>query len=263
MNKLHIITALLSVGMLSFALPDAPASGLEEKFVDYHENGVQQVSANFRKNKLSGTWTSWFVSGAKCDSGRFTGNVPDGEWKSWYPNGKTRVVWHFNAKKLAAVKDEILRQPKNRMYAIAQKPVSEAVQYYRVEYWYNEASSSSTFTTRANLVSTPGITKEELLKRVDANTVNAIEKYRPPFSEALLHGNYTSYYPDGAVKEEGVFINGMREGAWEEYEADGVRWRGNYRHNRKEGEWRKYVRGKLQSFLRYNSRGEVVESHDF
>lgn len=266
MNKFHIITAVLSLGLMSFTMPlsDLPKSRLaEERLVDYHANGVQRVAANIKKNKLSGTWKSWFISGSVCDSGRFVGNVPDGEWKSWYPNGKTRVVWHFNARKLAGVKDELLKQPKNRMYVIAQKPVTEAVQYYRVEYWYGEQKTSPV-SLRSQLVSAPAFTREELLKRVDDNTVHAIEKYRPPFTEALLHGNYTSYYPDGSLREDGVYINGMREGAWEEYATDGTRSRGSYRHNEKEGEWRTYdKKGKLLHFKRFNSRGEIVEQHEF
>ena len=242
-----------------------PAFTSVENLVDFHDNGVKQVAANFKKNKLSGAWMSWFSNGMKCDSGKFTGNIPDGEWKSWYPNGKTRVVWHFNSRKLLAVKDELLRQPKNKMYIIAQRPIPEAVQYYRVSYWYGEQSQEGKgFKLRSDLISTPNFTRDELLKRIDDNTVSAIEKYRPPFTEALLHGNYTSYYASGSVREDGVFINGMREGAWEEFTTMGNRARGNYRHNVKEGEWRYYdKRNKLLSFARYNQHGEVVETHEF
>lgn len=270
MKKLYIIPVVLCLGMsLLSHTPHKPRPALkrmaEENLLGYHDNGVTQLNANLRRNKLNGTWNSWYRTGTRCDSGKFVGNVPDGEWKSWYANGKTRVIWHFSARKLSGVKDEILRQPKTRMYAISQKPLAEAVQYYRVRYWYGE---ENTFRKgvhfRTDAVHAPSLSREELMNRVDNNTVNATDVYWPPFEEALLHGNYSSYYPDGKPKEDGVFINGMREGAWEEFSPDGSRQRGNYRHNVREGEWRIYdARDKLQKFVRYNGKGQVVEEHSF
>src|SRR6476659_6476643 len=105
MNKLYIIPVMICLGMSFMGNISSPelavnrlyrSGTLEGRMVDFHENGVQQVTANFKKNRLSGAWISWFSNGVMCDSGRFAGNIPDGEWKSWYPNGKTRVVWHFN-----------------------------------------------------------------------------------------------------------------------------------------------------------------------
>ena len=272
MNKLYIIPVMIYLGVFfmdDIFTPEIAmvrkhhSKTLEENFIDFHDNGVKQVNANFKKSKLSGAWMSWFNNGIKCDSGRFSGNIPDGEWKSWYPDGKTRVVWHFNSKKLIAVKDELLRQPRNKMFIISERPVSEAVQYFRVDYWYGDQKNDYGVKLRSDLVSTPHFTRQELLKKVDDNTVNAIEKYRPPFTEALLHGNYTSYYPNGSVKEDGVFLNGMREGAWEEFDTKGIRSRGSYKHNIKHGEWRKYsTSNKLVSFSRYN-HGVIVEEYQF
>lgn len=269
MKKLYIIPLIIGLGMvISAHTPDKPRPAkkvlAEENIIGYHDNGVTQLNANLRKNKLNGTWNSWYKNGIRCDSGKFVGNIPDGAWKSWYPNGKTRVVWNFSARKLAGVKDEILRQPKTRIYAISQKPVTEAVQFYRVSYWYGEGAAHKGVYLRTDAVNAMPLSRQELMDCVASNTVHATDHYRPPFQEALLHGNYSSYYPDGRLKEDGVFLNGMREGAWDEYNADGSRLRGNYRHNVREGEWREYnAANKLVKFVRYNAKGEIVEEHRF
>lgn len=270
MKKLYIIPVMFCLGvfLLSHApVKPKPASKklVEDNLVGYHDNGVAQINANFKKNKLYGNWNSWYKSGTLCDSGKFVGNVPDGEWKSWYPNGKTRVIWHFSSRKLSAVKDEILRQPKMKVYAISQKPISEAIQFYRVSYWYgDEGAANKGVRFRSDMVNAPALSRDELMDRVADNTVHATDVYRPPFQEALLHGNYSSYYPDGKPREDGVFLNGMREGAWEEFSIDGSRQRGNYKHNVREGEWRQYdSNGKLLKFVRYNAIGEVMEEHRF
>jgi antitoxin component YwqK of YwqJK toxin-antitoxin module len=237
---------------------------LTEDLIDFHANGVKQVSAKFKKNKLSGAWKSWYPTGAICDSGRFTGNVPDGLWKSWYPDGNPRYIWHFNARKLAAVKDELLRQPKNKMYVIAGKPVPEAVKHFRTDHWSGSQQPARALVLRTQLVNPPTFSRDELMERVVANTEGKGDKYTYPFSEALLHGNFTAFYPDGQVKEDGVYINGLREGAWEAFLMDGTRIRGSYYHGQHSGEWRYYNKeGKLISLTRYKNNGEIAEQHAF
>lgn len=237
---------------------------LTEDLIDFHANGVKQVSAKFKKNKLSGAWKSWYASGVTCDSGRFAGNVPDGLWKSWYPNGKPRFIWNFNSRKLSAVKDELLRQPKNKMYVIARKPVPDAVKHFRTDHWAGTTPPAKMLVFRTQFVNPGSFSRDELMRRVDENTEGSVATYQHPFTEALLHGNFTAFYPDGRVREDGVYINGLREGAWEEFLTDGSRVRGSYYHGQRSGEWRYYSKeGRVVSMTRYKHNGEIAEKHQF
>jgi len=234
------------------------------EYTAYHENGTRKFVTVYRKNKITGEWKSWYPSGRACDSGRFTGNVPDGEWKGWYPDGSLRYSWHLSATKLNALKDELLRQPKTKMFVIAQKPVADAVRYYQADYLFNQQPEKPRVTFRSQLVNVKGYDIKSLEKKVDHNTVQNKEKYVPPFPEMLLHGEFRSFHPGGKLKEEGVYINGLREGAWEEYAVSGEKSRGTYHHGHKAGEWRTYnAAGKLLSYTHYKSNGEVSETHEF
>ena len=86
--------------------------------------------------------------------------------------------------------------------------------------------------------------------------------YKAPFSEGLLHGQFTSFYSDGSIKETGLYLNGLREGMWEEYSPQNEKATGTYRHGFRNGEWRFYnVYGKLLCWKRFDTKG--VESEKF
>ena len=64
--------------------------------------------------------------------------------------------------------------------------------------------------------------------------------------------------------EKGNYVNGMRDGLWEEYSRDGKKSIGSYRYGKKNGEWRKYsAHGKLLTFQRFNASGIEKDSYDF
>jgi antitoxin component YwqK of YwqJK toxin-antitoxin module len=234
-----------------------------DPYIAYHENGNKKFFVVFKKNRITGDWKSWYPTGMSCDSGRFTGNAPDGVWKGWYPDGSLRYTWNVSAAKLSALKDELLRQPKIRQFAISQKHVADAVKYYQSDYLFKQAVKRHKVSFRSNLVHTKTYDLNSIEQKVNQNTVEANSGYVPPFPEMLLHGEYASFYPGGKIREEGIYINGLREGVWEETGLDGARNRGSYFHGYKSGEWRSYDKqGKLRLFTQYKN-GEVVEKYDF
>jgi antitoxin component YwqK of YwqJK toxin-antitoxin module len=161
------------------------------------------------------------------------------------------------------LKDELLRQPKLKMFAISQKPVSEAVKYYQADHLFNQPTSKPRMAFRTQLVHAKSYDLHSIEKKVNNNTTSD-GGYVPPFPELLLHGEYASFYPGGQLKEEGIYINGLREGVWEEMLLTGEKKRGSYHHGYKSGEWRTYDKsGKLLSYTRYKNNGEVSEEHEF
>jgi antitoxin component YwqK of YwqJK toxin-antitoxin module len=232
-------------------------------YTSYHQNGVPKFSVEYRKSRLTGQWQSWYPSGKVCDSGRFVGNAPDGIWKGWYADGSLRYSWHTSAAKLGSLKDELLRQPKTKFFLIAQKPVGEAVRYFQVEYLFrNKADKPKVFSRGQLLRKKADLTLIE--QTVDNNTTSKGTDYVPPFDEILLHGECSLYYPGGALKERGMYINGLRDGVWEEFAPSGEMSRGAYLHGNRSGEWRRYDKdGKLLFYTHYKQNGEVSESYQF
>jgi antitoxin component YwqK of YwqJK toxin-antitoxin module len=53
-------------------------------------------------------------------------------------------------------------------------------------------------------------------------SANTIHSSQGGFSGKLLNGEYTEYYPDRNLKEQGTFKNGLKEGVWKTWDKDGT-----------------------------------------
>lgn len=271
MNTLFLLPVLMTLLVALPADEKAPGSLLfsakriadNGPYIAYHENGTKKFFLVYKRSKLTGDWKSWYPSGMSCDSGRFSGNAPDGTWKGWYPDGSVRYTWNLSASKLSALKDELLRQPKIKQFAISHKHVTDAVKYYQSDYLFKQPVKRHRVNFRINLVHLKNYNLNSIEQKVNENTVETTTEYVPPFPEMLLHGEFSSFHPGGKIREEGVYINGLREGLWEETTPEGIKNRGSYLHGYKSGEWRTYDKqGKLRYFTQFKN-GEVIEKYDF
>lgn len=53
----------------------------------------------------------------------------------------------------------------------------------------------------------------------------------------------TFFYKSGQLKAEGPHVDGMMEGTWKFYRADGMLWEiGNFKNEQKHGRWTRYDR---------------------
>jgi antitoxin component YwqK of YwqJK toxin-antitoxin module len=233
--------------------------------VGYNGRGDTQFTGNYQRNKLFGEWRSWYDNRQQCDSGNMINDVPDGKWKSWYPDGKLRFVIQFDAAKLVALKDEILRQPKTRFFTISKLPFQHALNYIEANYIFGNSSNARQFIFGTKKLYKKSYDELALKSRVDQNTTNAFgDKYVPPFAECLMHGNYISFYADGRVKETGSYVNGLRDGLWEEYsEKENRKAVGTYRAGQRKGEWRYYNDTKLLELKIFDSSGNEKSNHNF
>jgi antitoxin component YwqK of YwqJK toxin-antitoxin module len=260
---LMICGAVLS-GLL--LLPSARPTGnpVNGVVVRVNDKGDTVYVGNFRKSRLHGDWASWYSNRQRCDSGRLENSLADGTWKVWYPNGKPRFEFHFNARKLQALKDEIRRQPKSRYYTLSQLPPTEAAIHYNARHIFGHQVQGSSSILLSQQVSHKPYAPEAIEKLTELNAQQGDKRYHPPFAEGLLHGTYTSWKQDGSIHETGLYLNGLREGMWEIYREEKVKGVGSYKHGRPFGEWRYYsAQGKLLSWKRFDARGHVAEEHHF
>ncbi len=251
----------------SFAFTSRDKSDLRKNgtVVGFNQYGDTQFVSNYQRNQLNGEWKSWYHSRVRCDSGRMVRNAPDGEWKGWYPNGQLKFVYHFNARKLAALKDELRRQPKTKFFTIASKPPEIAAQYYNAGRIFGHKSEQPRSLFLSKQINHTPHTAVMLKNLVDYNTSAGDNTgYMPPFTEGLLHGDFVEYFENGKVKKNGIYLNGLREGMWEEYNTAGIKAVGTYRHGYPNGEWRYYdEKGKLLRWKRFDSKGRLSESYEF
>jgi antitoxin component YwqK of YwqJK toxin-antitoxin module len=265
MLVLKIITggcvALCLFGLFALRPADNPVNG---EIVRLDDKGDTVFQGYVKKNRLHGNWSSWYPGRQRCDSGRLTNAVADGHWKVWYPNGQQRFEVHFNASKLNAVKDEIRRQPKNRYYALSQVPPGEAALHFNAAYLFGHPVKQTRTIVLSQKIQQPAYPPEALDRITQLNATEGDKSYHPPFTEGLLHGTFTSWRPDGSLKETGLYLNGLREGIWEIYIEDKVKGVGTYRHGRPYGEWRYYnADGRVLYLKQFDAKGQVSEEYHF
>lgn len=218
-----------------------------------YNNGQIMYRTTLKKGLLHGNWESWYLHGVRRDSGKIRNNIPDGEWKIWYPSGQLKYHIHFNAVKYHGISNELYRQPKYKIYKISELPPEKAMLHLQSPFLFDPGGR------RINLIMS--YFSSELYKQY---LMMQPEQYYSPFQKCLLHGEYVSYHENGQKKEQGVFINGLKDGVWEESIPGGFVSRGTYYHDKKVGEWRTYdVSGKPFQFRQYNHQGKLISQYDF
>ena len=122
----------------------------------------------------------------------------------------------------------------------------------RTNLW--ETSMFRVVSLFAILIATPVIgvaeTMEDLVKRDGRYySVRGTELFtgvvsgpdRGSFKEGLRHGEWTSFYENGQVKNRGRYLAGQKEGMWSGYYRSGqLFYRGAYKANQKDGPWVSY-----------------------
>ena len=257
---------LLPVGLHPTPHP-APALAINKKYrhqsriTACKENGDTLFLGDLKRGKLHGTWMSWYHPEQLCDSGKLVRNVPDGVWKSWYSNGQPRSVRTYSAFMLHRVKEEIPRRgTKATWFAItdiARTDPSYAWQLLTPVYSY--------VTLAVNAANPQVAAPRSLEERAEQNILSGYHPYLPPFTECLHHGLYMNYYPNGQVKDSGLYHNGLREGVWMEWLNNGTMYStGAYHRGRKHDSWKYYTpSGRLIGIKIYNRRGKEISSKRF
>ncbi len=224
--------------------------------------GDTQFVAHYKRNKLKGSWLSWFDNSQVCDSGELKNNIPDGVWKSFYPNGNLRFIRTYDAFKLEKAKQDIrLRQSKavtSPIASLARKNLRAAYSFLHPDYSFHTlASQPHHFSSHDNW--------QSLNERVASNVEPDATAYVPPFLECLHHGLYMNFYEDGTVKDSGYYNNGLREGIWEEWVEDGtIRAQGFYLQGHKADTWKFYDKqGNLRYIRTYNKKGKEIHRKNF
>jgi antitoxin component YwqK of YwqJK toxin-antitoxin module len=254
-------------------IPNFPDKRISDKkissrtglYVSLNASSDTQFVGNFRKGRLNGEWMSWFNNRKVCDSGLLIDNLPDGTWKGWYANGHPRYILQFSARKLISLKNELLKQPKTKYFILASKTPEEASRHYDAQLLFGHKTSGTNNTLLSKKVNHP-VYSLETLKNIVAENADGRNSsaYKAPFSEGLLHGQFTSFYANGAIKETGLYLNGLREGMWEEFSLLQEKAVGTYRHGYRNGEWRYYnPQGKLLYWKRFDVKGKETDKYSF
>lgn len=224
----------------------------------FASNGDTLFAGGYKRGRLHGNWMSWYHPRQLCDSGRLVRNVPDGEWKSWYNNGSPRSIRTYSAYRLHRIKDEIpRRQAKATFFAITDIAKTDPT------YAWQLLTPVYSYITLALNAADPHLASPRALEdRVEQNILSGFHPYLPPFTECVHHGLYMNYFPNGKVKDSGLYFNGLREGVWVEWINNGaMRSTGAYHRGLRHDSWKYHTAtGKLVGVKTYNRRGKETGS---
>lgn len=214
------------------------------------QSGAEHFIIHFRKEQLHGEWQSFYNADQLCDSGRFEKGLPDGEWKTWYTNGQLKTVRHYSAEKFLYIKADIQRNhPRDQRFAITKYAAKNPAPHFRPHYESNAVANQYS----------------SMLQKIQYNTSQDDGSYLAPFQSCLHHGLYINYDANGAVKDSGNYVNGLKHGLWKQrVNEDSMYAFGFYNHGVRQGQW-KYYDGTGSLFYTefYNLKGKKKEWHYF
>lgn len=170
-------------------------------------NGVTKTEANYTDSLLNGTMKKYYSNAKQESVYEYKNNYSTGAYKVFHSNGLIKQEGTFtDSAKLQGVFTEYDRAGmKTIMQTGYEKGVLSGLQ---IDYYSN------------------GNTRDEY--NYLNNNIQKIKSYDPKgslrYQAEEMNGSlaFKSFYNNGAVKREGTFLNGKREGEWHEYSAAGV-----------------------------------------
>jgi len=223
-------------------------SATEVSATGFYNASKKQFVVHFKREKLHGVWQTYFENNLSADSGSFKNSLPDGLWKTWYPNGQLKTVRNYSAGKFLYIKNDLfINHPRNQRYVITRlaQQKKDVEGYFRPDY-NSEIDKRTT-----------------LLGRIQHNTAAVNDNYMAPFNQSLHHGIFVNYAANGAVKDSGNYVNGLRNGLWKETDTS-ITATGFYQHGCKTGQWKYYdASGMLVYTEHYNQHGERKAIYHF
>lgn len=161
-----------------------------------------------------------YDNGQLLDSGSLQKGIPDGSWTGWYKNGKIQFIRTYSAEKWQQFQNEKSRYHPKRVSMPITKLFHENKKQAE-----KYLTAINTFCAKQNC---SGSNKEN-------------EHYHPLFEKGLLHGPFANYFPDGSIKDTGIYRNGLPEDLWTKWTDDkNFYWKGFYHHGLKNKEWKLY-----------------------
>jgi len=172
------------------------------------------------EKKFNGEWKSWYSNGQLLDSGLLQKGIPDGTWLVRYQNGNIQFIRTYSADKWLQFQNEKVRYHPKRI----SMPITKL--------FHDNKTKAQLYTTAINTFCVQqnchGGNKET-------------EHYHPLFENGLLHGPFANYFSDGAIKDTGIYRDGLPEDLWIKYTDDKkYYWKGFYHHGMKNKEWKLY-----------------------
>lgn len=174
----------------------------EGMMTEYWLNGIKKTEAMYADSVLNGSFKKWYANGKAEWEGFYTKGINTGRWISYHPNGVKSAEGRY---------DE------------SGKTIDTYTEYdYRGKmtsrisgYSEGEPNGTQTYYFPDGTVQARLILENGTLKHMEYFDLAGKQLYMADESNGELY--FKSFFPEGPLKTEGLFKNGLKTGPWKDY----------------------------------------------
>jgi uncharacterized protein len=228
---------------------------LSGEVVNYYESGKIESKMVYKNDKLDGPYIEYFPNGKVSATGQYSGGLLSGEWKYYHGNGRLERKGTFDHGKGTGdwmYYDARGNNSEKRIFKDGNYDGDNTVYHEGKVFYVN--SYKNDVLVKATYFDPTG--------KVIGSTGNSsgsfnIKGYYPggqPASEGQLKkgkndGRWKYYYPEGSIRSEFLYVNGLAEGATVEFFRSGAKKFDSY-----------YKGGELHGyFIEYYEHGQIKQ----
>lgn len=200
--------------------------GLEDgKYQSYYIDGQPYETGTYVAGKRQGLWTSLHENGKLKDSTTYADNEVTGPFSEYFDNGNISRRGNYSKKKLDGLLYDYTSDGKLYCITLFDKGRLREITYY------NKAGAViSNTNTRSD---------QNLIVSYSAKGYKLSEGYYN--KEGYRNGKYTTYYPNGQVREQSVYSEGELDGLTTERFFNGNLWKEIlYKKGKQDGYYKYY-----------------------
>jgi antitoxin component YwqK of YwqJK toxin-antitoxin module len=186
-----------------------PACTHEEERTLHYGNGQAWSEIHLRAGVPHGTWRTWYENGHAKSQGSYVDGLRDGLWTHWWENGQKQGEGRF-----------VLGRQDGEW-----------------SYWFASGQPASHGTFEQGVLEGEWT---DYFGELDASG-NPLVRSHVTFHHGLQDLVSRSYWPTGKLEHEWTYMNGVLDGPWREFRADGSEFvLGEYDNGKKTGLWMVY-----------------------
>ncbi len=190
----------------------------------YPDGSIDQIS-EYKDDNRDGYYGSYYKNGNLYEEGFYKDGSLDGHWTNYFPDGTvSRKTYYVEGDKYFYKKEFAVDGKLTFIWFYKQGALSFLLNY----------DSLGNVVDSINLVNSSG----KVVLHFPGSQRKQVE-YSLKYGKR--HGDYFSWYPDGAVRVKGGYFGNNFHGQWTWYFPNGkIQTQGNYYYGDKDGEWRRY-----------------------
>lgn len=205
------------------------------------ETGKIKEISNYQNGKLHGKVSIYYGNGSKQNEGFFKRNLPDSIYSEWYPCARCKEGEGGNLK-VTGFYDEKIKNGMWIFYYPDGKKIKE-------EYFFNghpKLANSWDTSGTSLVINGKG-------KHIEYFEGTNKKKEVCEYADSIPSGNFTAWYRNSKIKEEGKYLDGKPHGIWKFFHSNGKpNKKATYNNGELDGEFTQYFsNGKTEASGNY------------